>query len=137
VSEATNLPPLNEKLIACVLEHIEAFPEEYNQNDWILRRGCKSDEWCGTQGCFAGWTILLSVPVARWDSYAQQPCWRGSYRQTAAELLGLTGSEALNLFAGSDSDNPHKNLATIKGRLRQIRINRGLPPEATQKGDVR
>jgi hypothetical protein len=60
------MPELNEKLIACVLEHIENHPEEYEQNDWLSVLDLREDgEYCGTRGCFAGWAVALSTPVEK------------------------------------------------------------------------
>jgi hypothetical protein len=44
----------NAELAYKVLDHIDAHPEQWNQGVYI-----GSGE-CGTVGCFAGWTVLLS-----------------------------------------------------------------------------
>lgn len=122
-------PPLNEKLIACVLQHIEAHPEEYYQNWWVKIRGDVQNEWCGTQGCFAGWTMLLSTPIEQWKSL-DDCLWRQSTINTAARKLGLTDDEASKLFSSVNScSNKQATIAIIKERLRAIRCGRGLPPE--------
>ena len=59
----TELPELNEKLISCVLSHIERDRKHYKQNTWIDLKGTLEDEYCGTRACFAGWTTLLTTPV--------------------------------------------------------------------------
>jgi hypothetical protein len=40
----------NAELAYRVLDYVTAHPEQWNQKKW----------WCGTSGCFAGWTINLS-----------------------------------------------------------------------------
>ena len=61
-----SIPPLNEKLIACVLEHIENNPKEWDQSEWLDCRGDAQNGWCGTTGCFAGWAVALSTPPEKW-----------------------------------------------------------------------
>jgi len=129
-------PPLNEKLIACVLQHIESHPEEYYQNDWIRLAGSLEDEWCGTLGCFAGWATLLTTPLDKWEGIGQHDNgWGCCYADTTAqERLGLTNREAKHLFTGVDNAclspvDKRSSIEIIKQRLRDIRIGRGLPPE--------
>lgn len=118
-----HLPPLNEKLIGCVLEHIESHPEEWDQSDWLTCRG-QVPEWCGTTGCFAGWAVALSTPAEQWP-----PSQKGeSIRTQAARLLGITNLEADYLFAGSNT------MQDIKHRLDVFR--RARSGEGT-KGDVK
>lgn len=45
----TDVKP-NAELAYAVLDHIDAHPETWQQSEW----------WCGTGGCFAGWTATLS-----------------------------------------------------------------------------
>jgi hypothetical protein len=119
------MPELNEKLIACVLRHIEANPDEYDQNTWCSLRDKEQDRsYCGTTACFAGWTVLLSKDVSEWAAPRQY-----AIRIEAQQLLGLTDYEAASLFAGVNNDDPVENLALIKERLRHIRWRRGLPPD--------
>lgn len=122
-------PPLNEKLIACVLQHIEDHPDEYYQNWWVKIRGDVQNEWCGTQGCFAGWTMLLSTPIEQWGSLDDY-LWRRSTINAAARKLGLTDGEASELFRSvTGCSNKQATIAIIKERLRAIRRGRGLPPD--------
>jgi hypothetical protein len=44
----------NAELAWRVLDHIDAHPEQWNQGLYIGKAEC------GTVGCFAGWTVLLS-----------------------------------------------------------------------------
>lgn len=113
----TKLPPLNEKLIACVLEHIETHREEWDQSEWLRVRGNESNEWCGTTGCFAGWAVALSTPANQWPPSTMY------VRRDAARLLGITDEESLRLFSGANS------LEDIKRYLQDFRKARGLPPE--------
>jgi hypothetical protein len=152
--------PLNEKLIACVLDHIEHHPDEYNQNLWIHLEDRECDQsYCGTQGCFAGWAMLLSTPVNSWvdrflngakallNRSAPQQGLNNitvDIREEAAKRLGLTHGEATRLFSTAYADG-RKSLPIIKERLRTIRMNRGLPPDGPApsahmtdtKGDTR
>jgi hypothetical protein len=45
----------NAALAYAVLDQIEAHPENWDQAKWISRKA-----ECGTSGCFAGWTAMLS-----------------------------------------------------------------------------
>jgi hypothetical protein len=119
------MPELNEKLIACVLRHIEANPDEYDQNTWFSLRDTAHDQsYCGTTACFAGWACLLSKDVTKWADRRQE-----SVRVEATALLGLTDYEASTLFGGVTGDDPVHNLGVVKERLRTIRRQRGLPPD--------
>jgi hypothetical protein len=119
------MPELNEKLIACVLRHIEANPDEYDQNTWCSLRDAAHDQsYCGTTACFAGWAVLLSRDVSEWAAPRQH-----DIRHEAQRLLGLTDYEAGTLFSGVSGDDPVYNLGVVKERLRTIRRQRGLPPE--------
>ena len=130
------VPPLNEKLIACVLDHIEQHRDEYDQNRWCWIRDLGEDqEYCGTRACFAGWAVLLSTPVEKWHKLPTGPNNMSGYDYysvKAAELLGLTRSEAAYLF--NVAENPH-NPSVVRERLRKIRRDRGLPDEPARPRD--
>jgi len=123
-------PPLNEKLIACVLDHIERHPDEYNQNTWCRLVDQENDgEFCGTAGCFAGWAVLLSTPVAEWEKM-QKYCDQSGvedWQQRAMKLLGLTGDETFLFQSVPGHWTPQMAVAVIKKRLNSIRLQRGLP----------
>jgi hypothetical protein len=141
MAQVPRLPPLNEKLIACVLQHIEAHPEEFFQNDWIRLVGSLEDEWCGTLGCFAGWATLLTTPINQWSRIGvNNSSWGCTAYATARDRLGLTDAEAHLLFEGVDNAcvslaDKQSNIKTIKQRLRDIRIRRGLPPEGVTSNE--
>lgn len=42
------------ELAKAVMDHIEADPDHHDQTTWLRATPC------GTAGCFAGWTVLLS-----------------------------------------------------------------------------
>lgn len=137
------MPELNEKLIACVLRHLEQHPEEYEQNDWCSIHDLNQDgDYCGTKGCMAGWTVLLSTPVEQWKGLPSSvtATYPGSghswYAKKAQELLGLTDNEAARLFKGASGD-PHRDLQELKARLRVIRYNRGLPMDGPAAEEVK
>jgi hypothetical protein len=112
---------LNEKLIACVLEHIEQHPEEYDQSLWAHVEDQEQDgNYCGTTACVAGWACLLSTPVEKW----REPHNYGYYYHEGARLLGLDVTEASMLFGGAEGDSPEANVVIIKGRLDYIRKRR-------------
>lgn len=119
--EGTKLPPLNEKLIACVLEHIKQHPEEWEQGTWLDINGCRQDNWCGTVGCFAGWAVALSTPESQWppDTYY--------IRDRAAELLGITPNEAMLLFRASNT------MGRLREYLNQFRKARQVPDGQQKK----
>lgn len=144
-------PKLNEKLINCVLRHIEREVEKgsgaYNQNTWAEiavsnRQGVALQ--CGTQGCFAGWACLLSTPKSEWlsafgfddmesDEWNAVGGGKGYLRYStnggfdfpkeAAKKLGLTEHEASYLFDGARGD-AQQQLDRVKGRLQVIKESR-------------
>lgn len=118
-------PVLNDKLIDCVVRHIEAFPEEYNQNEWCNLWDTAHDQtYCGTEACFAGWTVLLSTPKP-WVRGATVPF---DIKEAAAQKLGLNANEATHLFAPAPDRAYVRDPEVVKQRLRNIRMWRGLPP---------
>lgn len=150
-------PKLNEKLINCVLRHIEREVEKgsgaYNQNTWAEiavsnRQGVALQ--CGTQGCFAGWACLLSTPRSEWikafDMVIDEDHagYEGNHHTRyhvpfdfsgeAAAKLGLTRHEALYLFDGADG-TCHQQLDKIKGRLKVIRESRDCGGDISDHGD--
>jgi hypothetical protein len=119
------MPVLNEKLIDCVLNHIEHNKKDYYQNDWIRLKGCQENDWCGTQACFAGWTVLLTTPVEGWHSRYQQ-MWRfRSVSEEAQTKLGLTVGEAEYLFNPA-SGSALVDTVVIKHRIDIIKMRRAL-----------
>jgi hypothetical protein len=127
-------PKLNNKLVDCVLEHIEHEVEAgsgaYDQNTWAeiaVGRG-REPVQCGTSGCFAGWACMLSTPIDEWREAFGLMCNVGpravanyDFSESAQEKLGLTDDEAGYLFGGHNGSNKRKQLEAIKGRVRVIR----------------
>jgi hypothetical protein len=80
----------NAALAYQVLDHIDAHPEQWNQGIYI------GEASCGSVGCFAGWTVLLSGAVPVYDEFSGgltdvvmvdgEPRIVSSYAQ---ELLGI------------------------------------------------
>lgn len=69
----------NAELAYRALDHIDAHPEQWRQDRWIG----KSD--CGTVGCFAGWTVLLSGA----EPIEFDPFWRdGKFTFTSQVQFG-------------------------------------------------
>lgn len=96
----------NYPLLRKTMEHIEAHPEEHDQDHWGLKTAC------GTVMCFAGHAAVLDGATPIWN---QGPSDRhpemeavirnGSamrVEQYAGMALGLTDKEADELFWGAD-----------------------------------
>lgn len=78
---------LNVKLLRKVQKHILAEPRRLNMNV-VVGKVDTSESPCGTVGCIAGWTCILSgVPEADTDL------------RKAQSLLGLTREQRDRLFA--------------------------------------
>lgn len=132
-----NTPKLNDKLINCVLEHIEREVKKgsgaYTQNRWaeIAIGSRQQPVKCGTTGCFAGWACLLSTPLTKWhetfapDGDIEEVNDRYNWSSVAAKKLGLTGDESVYLFDSAEG-GPSGQLNTIKERLANIRKARRL-----------
>ena len=95
------LPIPNVPLLRRVREHIEAHPELWHQNNW------RQQTPCGTAHCFAGWIAefdgadWLAVPGGAWVAGAAGGRVHVSTR--AADVAGLTSSEASDLFYGCET----------------------------------
>jgi hypothetical protein len=136
-------PKLNNKLINCVLEHIEhevaLGTEKYNQNNWGVIDWDKVDKavkegedtevnqtMCGTSACFAGWACMLSTPLKEWRKIMGRGI---EWHNEGQKRLGLTGDESALLFGGTDAHGGKRQLEIIKLRLKVIRESRerGVP----------
>jgi len=85
-------PTPNADLAYKVLDHIDAHPESWDQKRW----------WCGTSGCYAGWTVELSGE--RIDEGNQVRVGPDEFDvvhvgERAAQLLGFDGEAHLNGIA--------------------------------------
>jgi hypothetical protein len=83
---------LNAVLAYQVLDHIEAHPEQWDQTNWA-----RQVPECGTAGCFAGWTVMLS---------GMTPLFRESYGGRAMDVIDDRGyqvsvSEAATRLLGA------------------------------------
>lgn len=86
---------INVALLNRVADYIEAHPEQYDQDAWMLY------DTCGTRGCIAGWAITLAddkdrerlpIWIADKGCTYPMPADKGQY------LLGLTYTAAKKLF---------------------------------------
>ena len=98
----------NTPLLRRIMEHVTAHPDEHDQSSWGYRDGC------GTTRCIAGWAVELSDAEPLWRAPLRFGQFRGGARMAdgrmldvqdaAAELLGLTHAQALDLFEAWDID---------------------------------
>jgi hypothetical protein len=95
----------NAGLAYAVLDHIDAHPEQWDQDVWMG----KAD--CGTIACFAGWVCLLSGEEPDFDEWMELLDGK-SVPERAEELLGaprylayVTGDwgDRRDLFAGENT----------------------------------
>jgi hypothetical protein len=96
----------NYPLLRKTMEHIEAHPEEHDQDYWGLMTAC------GTVMCFAGHAAVFDGATPIWaqtpsDRYPEMDAVRGvdgpvRVEQYAGRALGLTEKEADDLFWGAD-----------------------------------
>jgi hypothetical protein len=81
----------NAELAWRVIDHIDAHPEQHDQNAWIDKSAS-----CGTVACYAGWTCLLSndEPFEDEDGDTDNEVWVDGHIETvqhrALHLLGLS-----------------------------------------------
>lgn len=118
---------VNAPVLRKELEYITAHRDEWNQEIWLSehRDSYLEPTTCGTTGCLAGNTVLHAglihgVTRVYWSEAAQQyvagvtlytPCdpervapdEAASWSETAAGILGLTRSQANQLFASGNS----------------------------------
>lgn len=82
-----------------VRNHIAAHPERHNQDFYFLEAGEEENELdCGTQGCIAGWTAILSG--ARFARGLMVETLDGTVHIEgySRSLLGIDEEEAEHLF---------------------------------------
>ena len=109
-------PALNVPLLTKVMDHIDAHPDEHDQDVWARRLDAASP--CGTTYCFAGHAVNMTLapgerflflnhdypsPIA--FSVRLGPAGIRDVPDLARERLGLSRGEALALFQ-SDPDLP-------------------------------
>ena len=102
----------NKTLMQNILDFITEHPEEHDQITFESTAEDTSylldipEEECHTTRCIAGWAFIMSYPFSTGLSGAAQSHYAGDsdmsdpddYRTGAAELLGLSEDEALELF---------------------------------------
>lgn len=109
----------NAALAYLTLDHIDAHPESWDQRRW----------WCGTSGCFAGWTVTLSGKTVVLGGYVRigpGPDDIAHVSQLAAQLLGfddqwtldetafdILGQPDDDEYALFSSDNTREDLGRI------------------------
>ncbi len=94
----------NAALAYAVLDHIDAHPEQWNQNEW----------WCRTGGCFAGWTCVLSGDEPVHDGCTWQAGGR-DVSERAAELLGFDDEEEMHDTAFAALGHPGDEFDLFNG----------------------
>lgn len=128
-------PELNEKLLSCVLKFLKDHPKNYRQNDWCVVNGSAQDQepYCGTVGCVAGWTCLLTLPEGTdwltWSRHTANSPW--GFSAIAQEKLGLTDIEAEYLFGGTNARGHATQYKETCKRVAAIKRGRelGIPPD--------
>lgn len=104
-----------------VLDQILYKPETHNQGEWVVSETQEiREDFCGTTGCVAGWTILLTDPtMLRFRSaflgggyefstiVQNDEC--ADIEQVASELLEITPGEGEYLF---DADRTNDEVYT-------------------------
>lgn len=78
---------------------------------------------CGTACCFAGWSLLLSMPKSKWSKQFSRKGDLDIDSQKEAERLGLTEKESSNLFAAAFGSRKQQ-FEQVKKRLRSIIAHR-------------
>jgi len=120
----------NAELAYAVLDHIDAHPEQWDQERWWRSADMAPGTACGTAGCFAGWAVALSGgQIARGEHTADArvasglAAWAGAYVPVAAAaLLGLSmedphsedEAENLELF---DQDNTREDFGRLVAEI--------------------
>lgn len=121
----------NAELAWRVLDHIDAHPEQWDQESWATKNDC------GTAACFAGWTCLLSGDKPVWSEWANvedstayvttAANQERTVSRRAAELLGIKRDDEGD-DEGDDLFNAY-NTRDDLGRL--VAEIFGPPPTAT------
>lgn len=140
--EKMDYPKLNEKLLDCVLKFLKEHPKNYYQNDWCVVQGSAQDRepYCGTVGCVAGWTCLLTLPEGTdWLKWSRETVnsLRG-FSTIAQEKLGLTDIEAGYLFGGTNARGPAAQYKETCKRVAAIKKGRklGVEPDDVYQSDT-
>lgn len=134
---------MNTDLMLKVADHIEAHPEQYNQEVWVKSKfrqtftvdGMKGYDAadCGTQACIAGWACFLAEPDQVAAAKAAADPQFGLIAETARALLDLAEPEAEWLFESMDI---HEDIApheTVPEFLRAIATDPTILSDKTKE----
>jgi len=96
----TTIPKSKAKTAYGLLSEIRKFildePKRYDQHHWLIRRDIEAPSEfdfpeCGTTACIGGWVATLKKPDAIRSRWSVEPI--------AADILGLDGDQAFELFS--------------------------------------
>lgn len=102
---------LNIPLLRKVMEHIEAHPDEWDQEAWAARTPC------GTTYCFAGIAVVMSGHDLMWTPGYMKSHWveqdvsttRGEHiQEVAMRELGLSLDQASAIFGAIWVETPNE-----------------------------
>lgn len=126
------IPEVDQDLFLKIHDQIQSDPASHFQNNW---------EWpysaaeCGTRRCVAGWAHFLTTGKDWFRAVEEVDSDLGSKwhpENIAQEALGLTDTEAANLFYGMDDDVARQKVEhyALKGRegIEYIRGGRPIFP---------
>lgn len=117
---------INEPLFRKVVEFLEANPKKWFQNNWIRDLGDNGEVSCGTTGCIAGWTVLLSPEVdfskINETNLVVMPNGKAMpIKWAAQDLLGLTDDQAWAIFQYvRDGDDEPVTWSQMKARITRV-----------------
>jgi hypothetical protein len=102
---------MNVELLEKVKKHILAEPKRINMNNWCYKKPkSRGGPACGTVGCIAGWTVLLSHPKKEWSHWTEvgKNKFDHHVQSEAIRLLGITVDQSNYLFcAWGITGRPH------------------------------
>ena len=90
IDETLDPARINVPLLRKVMEHIEAHPEEWDQETWVST--------CETKACFAGWACWLSGVGMQAHGGLTVTSDGDPVPRAAAELLGLDRETAWDML---------------------------------------
>lgn len=100
----------NKELFNAIADHIEAKPDQYNQEVWADFVGVdtcliETEEQaasCGTAYCVAGWATLLTEGIkyerTTYGHWVMKPTKGSHFESIAKDALGLDWDESAELF---------------------------------------
>lgn len=100
------------ELLERVMRHIEAHPEQHDQDVYIRQ------DSCGTAACFAGWTLLLSGADP-----ADASVWRHA-AGAAKDRLGVDVRTAIRLFACTNTAQDLRRMVDVIKADEELRVQR-------------